>query len=550
MATYISLSEEIFGGEFVQEYYYQPLYYAFFVPCVYSLFGPSILCVISIQCVISALTIWFAGLCVAMSWNRRAAVICALLLSLSRELIFFTAYYQIETINAFLMTLFLFSLLLAIKMEKASRWIFPGFVCSLVILSRANAIVFIPATIIFMAIVCVKKYAGDKCARHFRNGILCSIVFLFSSLLPILPYSFHNYAMTGRVSGPSTAGFALLALSSNPEAPPAGTYYSETFRSWTSGKKSIMRHFGGWLLANPLEFAELAWRKTLIFWNFREVNDNIDSHKQGSLSLTLDKFKFIPSYFLIIPFFACLIFVPRRIFLREKFILPAILILSYSFILVFFCIVTRYRIGILPLIAIYCGISGDIAISIFQKGKGNMGLRSWKFILSFLLSSAFVFGAYDFYRYKIEKIAMQVIKPRGDIIELDSGKMFFDSGCFWFGSWRMFNLQKGDVIIKKFSTPEKTGNCQLLLRVKFAKPGQLVLKINGSPIIIHEEPASSKDLDLSFNLPSLDSGIVNITVEDIDTEVWLFADFQRDYGRTVVNGEKIDAELVSRIICK
>ena len=83
MATYKSSSEEIVDGVFTGEYYYQPFYYAVFLPTIKKLFGFGAWPVMLAQCCLSALTVWFTGRAARSIRGTRAGIAAGLLLSLS-----------------------------------------------------------------------------------------------------------------------------------------------------------------------------------------------------------------------------------------------------------------------------------------------------------------------------------------------------------------------------------------------------------------------------------------------------------------------------------
>jgi len=58
MYTYKMISEKIFNGDYNQVFYYQPFYYAVFLPAIKFCFGNGVNAVIFIQCLLSALTVF------------------------------------------------------------------------------------------------------------------------------------------------------------------------------------------------------------------------------------------------------------------------------------------------------------------------------------------------------------------------------------------------------------------------------------------------------------------------------------------------------------
>ena len=73
LATYMKLGREIAAGEYSGPFYYQPFYYAVFLPVCYWLSAGSIGFVIFVQSLLGAGTSWFAGLAAARLFGRLRA---------------------------------------------------------------------------------------------------------------------------------------------------------------------------------------------------------------------------------------------------------------------------------------------------------------------------------------------------------------------------------------------------------------------------------------------------------------------------------------------
>ena len=62
LATYMNLAQQIVKGQYSGVFYYQPFYYAVFLPVIYFICN-SIKAVIFVQSLIGAATVYLAGLC-------------------------------------------------------------------------------------------------------------------------------------------------------------------------------------------------------------------------------------------------------------------------------------------------------------------------------------------------------------------------------------------------------------------------------------------------------------------------------------------------------
>ena len=83
LRTYITLGSEIARGIFPKEFYYQPFYYAVFLPVIYIVSGTSLWAVAVIQCLLGGFTVLFAGLIGKELFGRAAGVLAALFTAVS-----------------------------------------------------------------------------------------------------------------------------------------------------------------------------------------------------------------------------------------------------------------------------------------------------------------------------------------------------------------------------------------------------------------------------------------------------------------------------------
>ena len=96
MATYKTLASQIANGTYSELFYYQPFYYAVFLARIFKLFGINIYVLILAQSLLSALTLLLAALSAEYLWNKKTAIITALLLLFSQALLFYTPFMLIQ----------------------------------------------------------------------------------------------------------------------------------------------------------------------------------------------------------------------------------------------------------------------------------------------------------------------------------------------------------------------------------------------------------------------------------------------------------------------
>ncbi|RMD81049.1 MAG: hypothetical protein D6820_05790, partial [Lentisphaerae bacterium] len=256
--TYMVLARQILEGTFdyAKGFYYQPFYYAVFLPLLWWLTGPGIDSVIWCQSLLGAITCLLVGLMAARMAGRRAGILAGILCVLDRYLIFYTPVTLIASVQAFLFT---FTAYLAQRAQLTRKyplvlWAGTGFVLGLSNLTRGNMILLVPVILPF---VFLKNFP-------LKQKLVQAVAFIIFFFLPQAPFTIINYHATGRWIGPSTAGPAVIALGNTPQSPPGELLYPETCNRWIAMHKapppehvSLYRNVWNWIKTEPLAWGEL-----------------------------------------------------------------------------------------------------------------------------------------------------------------------------------------------------------------------------------------------------------------------------------------------------
>ena len=603
MHTYKELASKIMKGKFNQVFYYQPFYYTIFLPTVKFCFGNGINAVIFVQCLLSAFTVFLAALSATYIKNRTAGVITATLLTFSTIMILFTPYYLIATLQAFWITLILFLSLITIRKVANNanctpssfyRWtILLGLTVGLAILTRGNIWIFVPGIVVMLTLIAPTK-------AKTKNILIALTLFIIATVLPQLPFAIHNTHITEKLTGPSTAAGAVLALGNTPEAPPGGRdpgthagpmEYPETCKYWTKNAKAIpvYKQIIKWSMREPLPFLELQFRKMLLFWDYREIPNNIAIETQGVKSKTLRIVGLLPveevakpngprliynlvpmSLIVLVLGLAGTLFTVirllsdrnRKIIARLKhhlceYIL-AYFIISYWLGTAAFYILGRFRVPIIPLFA----IAGSIFLYGFysfikrfrQHSTCELRNKTSKRVvitnaLILLISLYIVILGNTIYRNVLESKVLAEIRPHGIIEKIAPHTLMIrDNGPQSFGAWTPFELKKGQVIDKifaNFADKPLDVPIRFKLNIFWLQPGSAEIEVNGKNVTI-----SSKKIGLqkhTFTLKSFINNVVTIRPIKLNAQLFLFIDQQRDYKRTKINGNDPKGELVSAI---
>ncbi|HPO91686.1 MAG TPA: hypothetical protein PLJ44_11305, partial [Victivallales bacterium] len=424
------------------------------------------------------------------------------------------------------------------------------------ILTRGNIWFFTPGIAIFAFISGIKK--------NLSRGLIFSIIFTIIVIIPQLPFAYWNYLKTSKFKGASTAAEAVLGLGNTPEAPPGGRNpgfgpgpmeYPETYMEWASQQK-ISERIIEWAFSEPLAFLELQFRKLLLFWDYREIPNNIAFEYNGQKSIIWKTFALIRTSILItlalswIFFHFFLIFKRKKSALKKFFNYPLLLniyfILAYWLATAAFYNLERFRVPSLPLFAIFAGFFiCDFCKIFIYKNKAEY--YKLKFLLISIFISVFiVFFSYDCYRF-YEPSIMRFIRPDGTKVKLNEEKtLILDNGPFTFGGWELIALKEGDEILKKFSIPFQAGCvAKFSFEIYFLTSGKVVLEVNG----IEKEISSDHEgkVEKIISLENLPAPEINIKIKTLDAKILTVIDTQRNYLRTFINKKNPGGELVSRL---
>ena len=559
LATYMKLGREISQGKLPEVFYYQPFYYAVFLPVIYFICGRfSILAVIAVQTLLSGATVYLAGMCGAEVFNRRAGIIAAAATAVSSVLILYVPYHQNETLHCYLLTLLTFLTLRAVEKCRVRDWIFAGLAAGVAILNRGNINLLLPVLFGALFFSCRQK-------QNSRREILKKAALMLLCTVAIqLPFVIYNSAALKRFSGPSTAANAVLALGNTVEAPaggrdpgmPAGAmYYPVAYHramARTTGAYPVSMGEQMWefFTAEPLAFCELQFRKALLFWDGREIPNNVSLDHDGFTSTLLRYL--LPGRSVVLLIFALsgvFWFIPR---LKKKEIKLWVL---YGFVICFWAAVTvfymlsRFRAPVLPLLFIFGGGFVDDAVCRVRASSGKMRrLTIGKLLIVILLSFGFVCSFYDSYRVFYEAAVNRFIRPDG--VRLDLGGediQFFDHGPAPFGGWTEIAGKPGMKLYKRFAVKTSEYGA-FYFTVSNVEKSHITFTCNGVyqnieiPALL---PGKSPRKGVAIPVQLID-GAVEREILNCSGDVAFICDNQRDYGRSGLDGKILSGEWVFR----
>ncbi|MBR7104778.1 MAG: glycosyltransferase family 39 protein [Lentisphaeria bacterium] len=540
LCTYMRLAEEIASGKYKGVFYYQPFYYAVFLPCIRLLFGAGVWQVIIIQSLLGGATAFLAGLAGALIFGRKAGIFSAWMTAVSVPLLLYAPFHQNETLQTFNITLIFYLALLAVCRKKKKYFFLTGLVFGIGILTRGNLWILLPAVLLAFLLAERRKFKA-------LTGHL--LLFFLPLLLVQLPFALHNSLELGRLSGPSTAADAVLGLGNTWEAPPGGRNtglpagpmeYPEAYHramAKTIEGLSLPRQMLEMLLKQPGAFLELQFRKLLLFWQSGEIPNNVSLYGEGEFSFVLrNMFPGSSAVLLALGAAGLMLFLPA-LFCRFK----VKMILLYGFILLYwgavaaFYILSRFRAPVIPLITVAGGGFLCAYLKSFKQGRGRfLNLTALLFAAVWLTSFA-----YDSYR-SCESAVMRLVRPCGTILPAQKGypETRFDHGPFSFGGWESRELSRGTLLEKIFTAPGQSVRWSLTASL----PGLLVCRVPGGEARVIQLKKGMNEITLP-----LSGSRAQLEILSCPQGTAAILDHQRHYSRSLLNGLPLPGEWVARM---
>jgi len=549
LRTYMVLAEEVASGKFSGPFYYQPFYYSVFLVLCRWISGSSVWGVVIIQALLGAFTAMTAGLNAARLGGKTAGLITAYLTALCTILVFYTPFHQIATLQTFNLAVMGYFAIRAFQSGKYRYTAAFALFAAIGNLTRGNIILlFIPLCVMLFAVHC-KRF---KLKKALASLLLCGGIFLLAES----PFIVYNSIKLGRLSGPSTAADAVLALGNTPEAPPGGREpglpagpmeYPQAYHIWMSDceKNPVWKKILNYLAEEPAAYLELTFRKLLLFWDAREIPNNVSLVGEGSTSRIL-RLTVPPGIILALGLAGMFLLIKKL--RKAPFAALYVTVIFYWGATAAFYNLARFRAPVLPEMAIFAGL---YIAEIVRHSRRN----EWKFIRSYgvlsLAAGIFaVFGSYEFYRQTLEKKILKAVRPQGTALRLpDNRTVQFYHGPMTFGAWRPVEALKDTVLSVKFPplARRNPGNTELEFSLQSAHAGVLVLDAAGSTMSVNFNSPEYKTVKVKLPENAAADNVVTIKVLFNSAEAFFIADYQRDYQASSSNGKTLPGELVMRL---
>ena len=547
LRTYMVLAEEVANGKFSGPFYYQPFYYSVFLVLCRWLSGASVWGVVFIQALLGAFTAMTAGLSAARLGGRIAGLTAAYLTALCTILVFYTPFHQIATLQTFNLAVMSYFAIRAFQSGKYRHTAAFALFAAIGNLTRGNIILlFVPLCIALFAAF----YKRFRLQKALASLLLCMAVFLLAES----PFIIYNSIQLGRLCGPSTAADAVLALGNTPEAPPGGRdpglpagpmEYPQAYHIWMSNCETVpvWKKILNYLACEPAAYLELTFRKLLLFWDAREIPNNVSLAGEGTSSHIL-KLTVPPGILLALGLAGMFLLVKKL--RKTPYLALYLIVIFYWGATAAFYNLARFRAPVLPELAIFSGL---FVAEIVRRSRND----DWKFIRSygvFAMAAGifFSFGAYEFYRQTCEKAVLGVVRPQGTKLLLpDKRRVEFYHGPMTFGGWYPIEVKKLQTLQVKFPAAEKaSGKSEVEFSVQSRHSGNLIVAVNGKTIAIEFTSPEFRKITVPLEAGAADCNIVRNVLYN-GAEAVFIADRQRDYQASKLDGKVLEGELVVRL---
>lgn len=563
LATYMKLGRECAAGQFPETFYYQPYFYAVFLVFCNFIGGSMPIVFVAIQALLSSATVFLTGWCGKKIFNGKAGLIAAGLTAVSSSLILYVPFCQNETLQTFHIVLLFALTLYSLDKQTWYSWLITGSVAGIAILTRGNIWLIIPVIAVALFLSAIKK--SFPC----RRIIFFEILFFSALFIVQLPFIIHNSLALGYLSGPSTAANAVLALGNTPEAPAGGRQpgsgagamvYPEAYHRMmnnTQGEyaRSVPRQMWQWFCDDPAAFLELQFRKALLFWDGREIPNNVSLEYDGAGASYILRYLLIGRNQLIFALGAAGILFFLGEACKKK---RSELLLLYGFTLAFyaavviFYILSRFKAPVIPFLTIYGGGALCAWYSMFAAAeKDRRFITGCRIAIFALLGCFFSCAAYNGYR-DMEAAINRWIYPDGIILDMSGPNIqHFDYGPYPLGGWLYSELQNGTAMVKKF--PKVKTAAKLRLGIMFASIHAVDIEftVNGVPyrFSFPDIPPNKSDRRMILVDAPVVDGLVEIRILSVaGGKIYAVYDRQRQYDRSALNGNLLPGEWVIRAI--
>ncbi len=367
------------GDIFANAPYFRAPLYPFILAFLLKVSGNSLIFVRIIQLLAGCLTLLFTYWLAEKISNRRIAAIALIILLLYPVMTFFEGELLLDSLFSLLALISLYYLVP--DNNRNNRPILAGLFFALAALTRPVVLVFVPIVLIYLL-------CRGKREEKYGNGLRAAAAFLFITVMVIAPVTLVNYIRSDQFILVSYQGGVNFFIGNNPDAdglsaslPPVGRDWSlddaayfafkDTGHRILHAEQSRHWYLKGikYIYSDPSGFIRLFAKKFYFLFSGHEISNNLPLKEAVFDNGFL---KWLPVRLSLLLSLAVLpLFFYRKDTSRYLFLYSIVLI--YGLTVSFFFVTSRFRLPLIPVLAILAAIG---LVSIYEAIRsGRIGYR-------------------------------------------------------------------------------------------------------------------------------------------------------------------------------
>lgn len=362
------------GNWIGDQIFFRAPFYPYFLGMIYKLFGHNYFIPRLIQHLIGSLSVILIYFLARKLFNRKVAILSAILSSIYGVLIYFEDELLLDFLLVFFGVLLVLLLYRAEEKSKSSRFFTAGLVASLFAITRPNILIFIPFVLVWIFLLL---------KVNLKRKIVFSLFFFIGLFVLILPITVRNYLVGKDFVLISSQGGINFFIGNNPQADGTSAFLHPYGDDWeyqdaayevqgSIGKiprpsevsDYYLKQGEDFIIHSPRKFLSLFIKKTYLFWNSFEISNNQDIYFFRRYSSLI---RILPVGFWIIGPLS-LVGILLSLKSWRKYFLVLTFVMSYSFSVLLFFVNSRFRLPVLPFLIV---LSSFALIQLFGYLKGS-----------------------------------------------------------------------------------------------------------------------------------------------------------------------------------
>ena len=384
--TYHEWAQQIAAGEWLGAgVFYQAPLYPYFLGSLQTFVGNDLWFIRLIQITMGSLSCALLFVAGRVLFSRPIGLAAGLILAFYAPAVFYEALIEKSILDLFLVTIVL---LLLSRFSREQRWVNilgAGIALGLLSLSRENALILVPVVILWLGIY----FSG----RPMKLRAAWMALFLIGTMAALVPVGIRNLAVGGEFKLTTSQFGTNFFIGNNPSAD--GTYNSvrnqigapqfegsdalrlaenALRRPLTPGEVSDywFEQSRSYIQSNPAQWLRLLGKKSLLFWNVREIEDSDDFYLYQKWSWLLRVLAAFSHFGVLAPVAAAGMLLTLKDWRRLWFLHA--MIISLAFGVTLFYVFGRYRLPVVPLLALFAG-AGIVSSMVSYKQ------RNWRSLM-------------------------------------------------------------------------------------------------------------------------------------------------------------------------